>query len=124
MPETGRVVYGLVQDISMASQIVKYAKQAYSRAWNFDRADALLGHVKKALPFLIILDFEHCEREAFLVLKEIRENADLKSVAVVGFLTQKEGALKSEAEKAGCFRVYRKTEFTRELPDLITRYAL
>lgn len=123
-PKAGRVVYGLVHDMALASQIVKCARQFYSQAQNFDRAVALLDHAKKAKPFLAILDFEHCEVEAFLALKEMRENADLKSVPVIGFVTQAKQAVKAEAEKAGCLRVYLKTEFSRELPDLITRYAL
>ena len=55
---------------------------------------------------------------------ELHKNADLKSVPVVGFVTQAKGMVKPEAEKAGCFRVNMKTEFGRELPDLIARYAV
>lgn len=123
-PKKGRRVYGLVRDLSVASQIAKEAKQFYSAAQNFDRAVTLLEYAKKEKPFLVILDFEKLEAEAFLVLKEMRGNADFKGVPVLGFVTQEKRQVKSEAEKAGCFRVYLKTEFNRELPDLMTRYAL
>lgn len=123
-PQSTRVVYGLVRDMAVASQIVKYAKQFYSTAQNFDRAEALLEHAREVRPFLVILDLEHCEREAFQVLNEMRQNADLRGVPKVGFVTREKEMIKPEAEKAGCFRVYKKTEFGCELPDLITRYAI
>ncbi|HNX69098.1 MAG TPA: hypothetical protein PLL75_06665 [Candidatus Omnitrophota bacterium] len=122
--KAGKKVYALVRDMVEAARIVKCAGALHVQVRNFDRAGMLLQQAHQESPFLVILDLEHLEAEAFITLKDMRENADLKDVPAVGFVTQAKNMIKPEAEKAGCFRVYMKTEFGRELPDLLTRYAL
>jgi DNA-binding NtrC family response regulator len=126
-PEAAKVrrsVFALVADMAAATQIVKCAAGLHIGVRNFDSAEKLVGQAAIDRPFLVILDLEKREAEAFRALNELHKNADLKGTPVVGFLTQAKGMLKPEAEKAGCFRVYMKTEFGRELPDLIARYAV
>ncbi|HOW59484.1 MAG TPA: hypothetical protein PLO78_07155 [Candidatus Omnitrophota bacterium] len=119
-----KVIHSLVGDMATATHIVKTSGSLHVAARNFDRAATLLENAGREKPFLVILDFEKCEAEAFQTLNMLRQCADLKSIPVVGFLNQAKGMMKPEAEKAGCFRVYLKTEFCRELPDLIARYAV
>ena len=119
-----RNVFALVADMAAATQIVKCAAGLHVGARNFDSAEKLVAQAAIERPFLVILDLEKREGEAFRALNELHKNADLKSVPVVGFVTQAKVMVKPEAEKAGCFRVYMKTEFGRELPDLIARYAV
>lgn len=110
--------------MAAATQIVKCGAGLHIGVRNFDRAEKLVGQAVAERPFLVILDLEKCEAEGFRALNELRKNADLKGIPVVGFVTQAKGMLKPEAEKAGCSRVYMKTEFGRELPNLIARYAV
>lgn len=119
-----RSVFALVGDMAAATQIVKCGAGLHIGVRNFDRAEKLVGQAVAERPFLVILDLEKCEAEGFRALNELRKNADLKGIPVVGFVTQAKGMLKPEAEKAGCSRVYMKTEFGRELPNLIARYAV
>lgn len=121
--KTERSVFALVADMAAATQIVKCAAGLHVEVRNFDSAEKLVMQAVVERPFLLILDLEKCESGAFRVLNEWHKNADLKDVPVVGFVTQSKALVKPEAEKAGCFRVYMKTEFGRELPDLIARYA-
>jgi hypothetical protein len=116
-------VFALVADMAAATQIVKCAAGLHVRVRNFDHAEKLIAQAAMERPFLVILDLEKCEVEAFRALNELHKNADLKSVPAVGFVTQAKAMVKPEAEKAGCARVYLKTEFGRELPNLIARYA-
>ena len=122
--KTHQSVFALVGDMTVATQIAKCAAGLHVGVRNFDKAERLMAQAVGERPFLVILDLEKCEAEAFRVLKELHENADLKNVPAVGFVTQAKAMVKPEAEKAGCFRVYMKTEFGRELPDLISRYAV
>lgn len=119
-----RGVFALVADMATATRIVKCATGLHISVRNFDSAQRLVAQATAERPFLVILDFEKCEAEAFRALNELHKNADLKSTPAVGFVTEAKGMVKPEAEKAGCFRVYMKTEFGRELPDLIARYAV
>jgi CheY-like chemotaxis protein len=122
--KTRRCVFALVADMATATQIVKCAAGLHVGVRNFDSADKLVAQAAVERPFLVILDLEKREAEAFRALNELHKNADLRNVPAVGFVTQAKVMVKPEAEKAGCFRVYLKTEFGRELPDLITRYAV
>jgi DNA-binding NtrC family response regulator len=122
--KTRRSVFALVADMATATQIVKCAAGLHIRVRNFDSAEKLVAQAAIERPFLVILDLEKREAEAFRALNELHKNADFKDVPAVGFVTQAKVMVKPEAEKAGCFRVYLKTEFGRELPDLIARYAV
>ena len=122
--KTRRGVFALVADMAAATQIVKCAAGLHVGVRSFDSAQKLVAQAVVEKPFLVILDFEKREAEAFRALNEMHKNADLKGIPVVGFMTQAKVMVKPEAEKAGCFRVYMKTEFGRELPDLIARYAV
>lgn len=122
--KTHRSVFALVSDMATATQIVKCAAGLHIGVRNFDSAEKLIAHAAIERPFLVILDLEKREAEAFQALNEMHHNADLKGIPAVGFVTQAKVMVKPEAEKAGCFRVYMKTEFGRELPDLIARYAV
>lgn len=117
------VVYGLLKDIAMAGKISQAAKLADLSTHNFDRAETLLACAKDCAPKLLILDWDACEAEAFKVLNEMRKNADLKGVTNVGYLSGSKTVLVEEARRAGCHRVYQKTEFLRELTLLTARCA-
>ena len=122
--KTKRGVFALVADMATATQIVKCAAGLHIGVRNFDSAQKLVAQAVLERPFLVILDFEKREAEAFRALNEMHQSADLKGIPAVGFVTQAKVMVKPEAEKAGCFRVYMKTEFGRELSDLIARYAV
>ena len=118
----GGAVFGLVSNLLVASKIAQSAKHCHLAVHNFDKAAPLIEHAKQKPPILVILDWDGCEAEAFKCLKELASNADLKGVPSVGYLSQKT-ALKEEAQRAGCHRVYPKTEFMRILEELLARYA-
>ena len=119
----GGAVFGLVTDLLMATRIAKAAKQCHLSVHNFDHSEALITHAREKKPLLIILDWDTREAEAFKVLKELASNADLKGVAAIGYVTGSRENLKQEAQRAGCLRVYGKTELTRDLELLLARYA-
>ncbi len=116
-------VFGLVSDLAMATRIAKAARQCHWGVHNFDQAEALIRHAREKAPVLIILDLDTREAESFKVLKELRSNADVKGVAVIGYISGTRENLKDEARRAGCHRVYGKTELMRDLENLLARYA-
>ena len=120
---SGGIVLGLVANLFLASKIVQTAKHCHLAVHHFDRAEALLKFAGQHVPILIILDWDDCEAEAFKLLKELARNTDLQHVPAVGYLSQAKALLKEEARRAGCHRVYGKTEFNRDLASLLTRYA-
>ena len=116
-------VYGLVSNIAMASKIADAARKCHLAVHNFDRAEPLITHAIQKKPKLVILDWDACEAEAFKTLKELAKNADLKGVPAVGYVSGAREVLKQEAQRAGCYRVYSKTEFIKEMELIMARYA-
>ncbi len=120
----GSPVYGLVADLQVATRIAQVAKICHLACHNFDRAEGLGAHAKQKRPSVILIDWNGCEAEAFKVLNMLRQDADLRKVPVVGFFSPAKSALVDEARKAGCDRLYPKTEFLRTLEEIVARYAL
>lgn len=120
---SGGIVLGLVSNVALATRIAQAAKICHLDSHNFDKGAPLVEFAKKRRPVLVIFDWDSREAEAFRVLKDFRENADLSGIATVGCVSQGKADLKKEAERAGCHRAYFKTEFLRSLIELMTRYA-
>ena len=117
------MVYGLVANLAVAEKIAKAAKNCHLAVHNFDRAEPLLDHMRRQRPVLVILDWESREAEAFKVLKEMMQDADLKGVPSIGFTSPSKMAAAGEARRAGCHRVYPKTELMQDLELIMARYA-
>ena len=118
------MIAGLVADIAMATKIAKSAKQCQFAVHNSNRSEPLLECLKTGKVFLVILDFDHCEAQAYRLLQDCRQIEGIERVSFVGFASRNQEALKKEAQGAGCHRLYAKTEFIRELDLLIARSVL
>jgi len=120
----GGIVYGLLKDLAFAARLLKAAQVYHLRVRNFDRTDALSAGCEREKPILIIMDWDGLEAECFKTLKQLGENVDFKKVPTIGFISQSKRAVREEAQRAGCDRVYMKTEFIHSLNDILMRYAL
>jgi hypothetical protein len=78
--KTRRSVFALVADMKAATQIVKCAAGLHVGVRNFDNAEKLVAQAAIERPFLVILDLEKREAEAFRTLNELHKNADLKGI--------------------------------------------
>ena len=119
----GGTVLALVSSMLVATKIAQTAKLCHLGVRNFDRAEALMAYAAQHPPMVIVLDWDQCESEAFKILNELKKNADLQKVASIGYVSNTKQAVKQDAERAGCHRVYTKTEFMRDLALILTRYA-
>lgn len=112
-------------DTAFAIKLAKSAKKNYAEVQNFDQEETLAQFLKKIKPCLLILDFEKREAESFKFLNKMSQNADPKEVPVIGYIAQgKSLSNVSEAQEAGCDRVYTKSEFGRSMDDILMRYSL
>lgn len=118
------VVYGLLSNIQAATRVAKAAKHHQFGIHNFDKAEPLIKQMKAERPKLVIVDWDGREAESFKFLNELRRSADLKGVSVIGFASGMKQVLRTEAQMAGCQRVYSKTEFMNQLEDLMGRWAV
>ena len=116
-------MYLLVNDIFFATKIVKAVQAVKAEARAFDSAGRLFHAAKEKEPALVIMDCEGLEKEAFRVLQEFRSEPALVRVPRVGYLSHTAQNLKREMLAAGALHVYAKSEFSKELDDLLVRYT-
>lgn len=117
-------VYGLLSDLGYATKIAKAARRCHFEIHNCDRADVLLDAVRRHKPVVIIFDWDGREAESYKVLAALAKDPELKGIASVGYVSASNRSLQSEAQKAGCHRVYAKTDFLKQLDDVLMRFAL
>lgn len=116
-------VYALIGDLFFATKIVKSAKAVGLEARAFDTAERLMQASREKEPGMIIMDCGSLEREAFQLLKELRSDEKLSRIPRLGYLSHSVADLKNQMRAAGCDQVFLKTEFTRELENLLVRYG-
>jgi CheY-like chemotaxis protein len=116
-------VYTLVNDLFFATKIVKTAQAMGLEARAFDSSARLIEASRQKEPALVIMDCEGLEKEAFQLLKEFRLDGKLAAIPQIGYLSHGAQDLKREMRSAGAAQVYNKSEFSRELENIFTRYA-
>ncbi len=114
-------IYVLVKDLFFATKIVKTAQAAGLEVRAFDSAERLLGASRERQPQLVILDCQGLEREAFRLLEGFQADERLAKVPRIGYLPHVAHELKQEMLRAGCEHIYSKSEFTRELENILVK---
>ena len=118
-----KAVYGLMANMQLASKIAQSAKSCRLTAQNSDTAEAVLQHVRMKRPALIIFDLDSREAEAFKVLSEIGRDASFKTIPTIGCISASKRETLEDVRRAGCHRVYMRTEFLKSLNEILARYA-
>lgn len=116
-------IYMLVNNLFFATKIVKAAQAMGLEARAFDSADRVLEASRQKEPSLVILDGEGLEKEAFRLLTAFRLDGQLSKIPRVGYLSHTARNLKEEMLSAGALQVYFKSEFSRELDNLLMRHS-
>lgn len=116
-------VYVLVNNLFFATKMIKTANAQGLEARAFDVAERLVQVAKEKEPALVIMDCENLEKESFSLLKQFQSDEKLSQVPRIGYLAHVAGDLKEEMRNAGCLQVYSKSQFVRELENLLTRHA-
>jgi len=116
-------VYLLANDLFFSTKVVKTAQAAGLEARAFDTAGRLLQASREKEPALVLLDCQGLEKEAHRLLDAFRFDEKLSKIPRIGYLSHVAQDLKREMRDAGCEQVYAKSEFSRELENLLIRYA-
>lgn len=116
-------VYLLAKDLFFATKIVKTAQAMGLEARAFDHSERLIEAARQKEPALVMMDVEGCEKEAFQLLEVFRSDKTFSSVPCVGYLSHTAQELKREMRNAGCEQVFARSEFVKELENLLMRYA-
>jgi PleD family two-component response regulator len=77
----------------------------------------------KELPTLIIFDLNFDSIDPLKLIGKLKNNAELKHISVIGFLSHVQGELKQKAHETGCDMVLARSAFSQNLPQILKRHS-
>jgi CheY-like chemotaxis protein len=114
-----RRVVAAIEDLLFKSKVSETATQLGIEA-TFPRSpNKLLDAARSSPPDLLVLDLNSHRFEPLALLARLQEDAVLRDVPTVGFLSHVQKDLAIAAREAGCDRIMARSAFTRDLPRVL-----
>ena len=76
-----------------------------------------------ARPPLIILDLNCAALDPLKLIEDLKSNARLKGIHLIGFVSHVQADLIQKAREAGCDTVLARSAFSKNLPQIFKRHA-
>ncbi len=114
-------VIAVVEDLFFGARLVETARQLDVPLRLVQSATDLLAQVRASRPNLVILDLDAAAGRPLDALRELKADAELAAIPVLGFLSHVHRDLKGLAAEAGCDRILPRSAFTAELPEILRR---
>ena len=112
----------VVEDLIFLSKISGTARLVGVAVESVDLR-SLEQRVAESPPRAVILDLNHRSGSAVDALRTLKSNPATSGVPVVAFLSHVQTDLAAAARAAGCDVLMARSAFTRELPQLLKKYA-
>ena len=112
-----------VDDLFFSTKISETAKQLGIPLLFARSQDEVIARALTEKPALLIIDLNSNRCQPVETILQIKEDADLRHIPVVGFLSHVQADLKVRATMAGCDRVLPRSVFTTHLPKILAEYT-
>ena len=112
-----------VDDLFFASKISETAKQLGIPLLFARSQDEVIARALTERPALLIVDLNSARCKPIETIGQMKDDADLRHIPIVGFLSHVQADLKVKATMAGCDRVLPRSVFTIHLPKILSEYA-
>ena len=114
------VIIAVVDDMFFKAKIRAVA-EAVGTEISFPRSqEALLQKAREAKPRLIIVDLHNEKFEPAKLATELKTDADLRSIPLLGFFSHVQTELQRTALAAGFDQVIPRSVFARDLPKILS----
>jgi PleD family two-component response regulator len=77
----------------------------------------------KSQPSLIIFDLNFESIDPLGLITKLKNNAELKGISVIGYLSHVQGELKQKAHETGCDMVLARSAFSQNLQQILKRHS-
>jgi len=115
-------VLAVVSDLFFSVKINDAAKRAgMTVEFVKDEHDVLIK--AKAKPSLIIFDLNFESVDPLGLITKLKNNAELKDISVIGYLSHVQGELKQKAHETGCDMVLARSAFSQNLQQILKRHS-
>ncbi len=112
-----------VDDLFFSSKITETARQLGIPLLFARSQDEVIARALSEKPALLIVDLNSTRCNPLETIGQIKEDADLRHIPIVGFLSHIQVDLKVKATMAGCDRVLPRSVFTAHLPEILAEYT-
>jgi CheY-like chemotaxis protein len=115
-------VLAVVNDLFFSAKINEAAKRA-GVTLQYVTTEKDLLEKAKANPSLIIFDLNFDAVQPLQLIKKLKQDAGLKDISLLGYLSHVQTDLQREAQETGCDTVMPRSAFSMNLPQILSRYA-
>jgi CheY-like chemotaxis protein len=123
MPTEGaKKVLAVLEDLFFTVKIHESAKRAGVPV-EFVKSETDVLEKAKAKPAAIIIDLNYQGIDPLQLIGKLKGDDETKSINLIGYLSHVQGALKQEAQQAGCNMVLARSAFSQNLPQILKRHA-
>jgi PleD family two-component response regulator len=115
-------VLAVLSDLFFSVKINDAAKRAgMTVEFVKDEHDVLIK--AKLKPSLIIFDLNFESVDPLGLITKLKNNAELKDISVIGYLSHVQGELKQKAHETGCDMVLARSAFSQNLQQILKRHS-
>jgi PleD family two-component response regulator len=115
-------VLAVLSDLFFSVKINDAAKRAgMTVEFVKDEHDVLIK--AKLKPSLIIFDLNFESVDPLGLITKLKNNAELKDISVIGYLSHVQGELKQKAHETGCDMVLARSAFSQNLQQIMKRHS-
>jgi len=115
-------ILAVLDDLFFTVKINEAAKRAGVPVEFVKSAKDALGKAQ-AHPPVIILDLNCASLDPLKLIEELKSNAALKEIRLIGYVSHVQAELIKKARGAGCDTVLARSAFSKDLPHILKRQA-
>jgi CheY-like chemotaxis protein len=112
-------VLALLDNLFFAAKLNAAAKSAGVTLLTARNAALALEKAQAAAPMLIVIDLDAAACEPLSFIRQLKEDDQLCTIPLLGFVAHVNTGLQQQAREAGCDRVLARSVFSRDLPKLL-----
>lgn len=113
-----------VDDLFFLAKIQETARQLGVPLERAKTGEEILERARREpTPGLVIFDLNGAGSRPLETIARLRQEPELKKLAVLGFLNHLQADLKLQAQAAGCDLVMPRSAFSQNLPSLLRRHG-
>lgn len=115
-------IVAAVSDMIFAAKIEGTARHLAVTVHFARTLDKLLAQVTQEKPALIILDLDNSRFSALEAIQQLKAHSDktIAAIPILGFLSHVEVELRKRALAAGCNQVLPRSQFSNQLPEILS----
>jgi PleD family two-component response regulator len=120
---TNRKMMAVVSDLFFTVKINDAAKKAAMQPEFLLEPNQVMARAAEEKPALIIFDLNFDAANPLHLIQQLKGDADLKGINLIGYLSHIQADLKQKAQEAGCDMVMAKSAFSQNIQQILKRYS-